>query len=82
MFKNKQDIFIIIFKAVDEVASRVIQEHKSKSQSNKVTLDASAGRKINIFNESLDSLTFYFRCKVFEEQQTSLNLLSFILFTS
>ncbi|CAF3758017.1 unnamed protein product [Rotaria magnacalcarata] len=30
---------------VDEVASRVIQEHKSKSQSNKLTLDASAVRR-------------------------------------
>jgi hypothetical protein len=37
-----------LLKAVDEVASRVIQEHKWKSQSNKVTLDASAGKKINI----------------------------------
>ncbi|CAF2381448.1 unnamed protein product [Rotaria sp. Silwood2] len=31
--------------AVDEVASKVIQEHKSKSQSNKITLDASAVRR-------------------------------------
>ncbi|CAF3024862.1 unnamed protein product [Rotaria socialis] len=30
---------------VDEVASRVIQEHKSKSQSNKLTIDASAVRR-------------------------------------
>ncbi len=40
--------FIFFLKTVDEVASRVIQEHKSKSQSNKVTLDASAGKKIHI----------------------------------
>ncbi len=55
---------------MDEVASRVIQEHKSKSQSNKVTLDASAGNKINVkfrkkmlLLDSLDNLQVQFnRC--------------------
>lgn len=43
---DSQSEFLSISKqAVDEVASRVIEEHKSKSQSNKVTLDASAVRR-------------------------------------
>ncbi|CAF0875800.1 unnamed protein product [Rotaria sp. Silwood1] len=42
---NQTQLLNISKQAVDEVASRVIQEHKSKSQSNKVTLDASAVRR-------------------------------------
>ncbi|UJR35434.1 hypothetical protein I4U23_028191 [Adineta vaga] len=45
---NHSQLLGISKQTVDEVASRVIQEHKSKIQSNQVTLDASAVRRPTI----------------------------------
>ncbi|CAF0971571.1 unnamed protein product [Adineta steineri] len=42
---DQSQILNISKQTVDEVASRVIQQHKSKIQSNKITLDASAVRR-------------------------------------
>ncbi|CAF4408439.1 unnamed protein product, partial [Adineta steineri] len=45
---DQSQILNISKQTVDEVASRVIQQHKSKIQSNKITLDASAGNKNHV----------------------------------
>ncbi|CAF1321980.1 unnamed protein product [Adineta ricciae] len=45
---NHSQIVEISKQTVDEVASRIIQEHKSKRQSNQITIDASAVRRPTI----------------------------------